>query len=116
MTNTIRREVERKIADAFLTQALAAGYAINVDNGGDAEELPNPTRDKDLILRTMFATDQDRLNLYMDEETSEETRRHKCGWALFVYANSGWDVISDYTTNLKNVMTKAEELADHYSK
>lgn len=116
MTKTIRQEVERKIADAFLTQALAAGYAINVDNGGGTEELPNPVVDKGILLGTMFAADEDRLNLYTTELVGGTARWRRAGWVLFIYGNSGWDVVSDHTTNLKHVMGKAEELADHYSK
>ena len=116
MTHAIRREVERKIADAFLTQALAAGYAINVDNGGDAEELPEPSTNKEQILGVMFQADEDRLNVYRYVKKGDYVSLREMGWVLFVYANSGWDVVSDYTTGLKDVMTEAEKLSDHYSK
>lgn len=116
MTHTIRRKIEREIADAFLTEALAAGFAINVDNGGDTEELPNPVVDRGVLLGTMFATDEDRLNLYTTNLVGGTARWRKVGQVVFVYGNSGWDVISDYSPRLKHVMTKAEELSEHYSR
>lgn len=107
MSVKMRQEVERKIADAFITQALAVGYTININNGGDENELPKPTTDKELVLKTMFATDEEHLLLYKGKK--------KVGWVYFVYGNDGWDVISDYTTNLDAIMTEADKISKHYS-
>ncbi len=34
------------------------------------------------------------------------------GWVRFIYGNDGWDVISDYTTNLEPVMKLVQPLID----
>jgi len=34
------------------------------------------------------------------------------GWVYFVYGNDGWDVVSDYTTNLEAVLKGSGELAE----
>lgn len=38
------------------------------------------------------------------------------GWVYVVMGNDGWDVISDYTTNLEPLMSGANRLAEKYSK
>lgn len=107
MSVVMRQEVERKIAEAVITDALAAGYSLNVHNGGDGPELPAPTTDKAAVLDAMFATDDESLQFYKDDK--------RVGWVWFVYGNSGWDVIADYTTKLEHVMGNAQKLSDHYA-
>ena len=101
-----RQQIEKRIARKFLRTALAAGYAISLDNGGDGFEFENSTN-FDHIITEMFATDDERLYL------SKDGRR--VGWVLFVYGNSGYDVISDYTTNLEELMPEVEKLSDKLS-
>jgi hypothetical protein len=108
----MRQEVERKIARAFIREAIKQGYAINIDNGaGDTEngyELPEPSRDAAAILKAMFATDDERLYLF------KAGAAEPCGWCWFVYGNDGWDVITDYTTNLEPLMGPANKLSEKY--
>ena len=103
MNVKLRQTFEKKIARLFVTEALDAGYNISVDNGGDEFELAHST-DKKAIMAAMFATDDERLHLSRDGKN--------VGWVWFVYGNSGWDVISDYTTNLEHLMPKVEKLSD----
>ena len=106
MSVKMRQEVERKIAAAFITAALAAGYTINIHNGGSGPELPQPSSDKEVILAAMFATDDEHLMVYKDGK--------QIGWVYFVYGNSGWDVISDYSTNLGPLMAEADKISEMY--
>lgn len=108
MTNTIRHEIELKVVEAFLADVFRVGFTVNVHNGGDREELPEPTGDRELVLRAMFQTGEDRLNVYRQG-------RH-LGHVLFIYGNEGWDVISDYSLSLQPLMASAERVADHYSR
>jgi hypothetical protein len=103
----MRQEVERKIASALIQEALDAGYHISVNNGGDKDEI-QPSTKKDVILNAMFATDEEHLLFYNEEGK-------KVGWVWFVYGNDGYDVISDYTTNLEHIMTEANKISEHYS-
>lgn len=109
MSVKMRQHVERQIARRFIMDAKAAGYTMNVDNGGDEFELPEPTNNVKLLLDTMFATDDERLYLFLPG------KERPVGWVWFVYGNSGWDVISDYTTNLQHVMDGASKLAEKWS-
>ena len=105
----MRQRVERIIARRFILDAKAAGYLFNIDNGGDDYELPQPTNNVKELLATMFATDEERLYVFKPDQSKP------FAWVYFVYGNSGWDVISDYTTNLETVMQGASKLADKYS-
>jgi len=98
-----RQRIERQIARKFLRIALAAGYAISLDNGGDDFEFKDST-DFKFIVGEMFATDEERLYLSKDGK--------RCGWVYFVYGNDGYDVICDYTTNLEHLMPEVTELSD----
>ncbi len=107
MSAKMRQRVERSIAKKVILDGIAAGYAINVNNGGDIDELAAPSVKIKEILAVMFATDDERLLFYKKEKY--------IGWVWLIYGNSGWDVVSDYTTNLREIMKGASELADKYA-
>jgi hypothetical protein len=103
MSVKMRQEVERKIATAFIKSALEAGYMVSVDNG-DSET--HRMSDVSSILKEMFLTDDEHLYLSKDGKGA--------GWVHLVYGNDGWDVISDYTTNLESLMGPANKIANYY--
>lgn len=97
-----RQRVERAIVQRVVKDALAAGYALDVDDGGDEPAVKGATTLK-AAMDALMNTDDDRLIL----------RRGKGrGWVRFVYGNGGWDVISDYTTNLDDLLARANALAE----
>lgn len=104
MSAVMRREVERKIAEALINEGIAAGYSIMVNNG---EECTDPSTDVNVVLEAMFSVDEEHLVFYKEGK--------RVGWVFFVYGNGGWDVICDYSTNLDPIMTEANKLSDHYS-
>ena len=105
MTVKTRQKIERQIAAQVVKDALTAGYEIRIDNGGDEME-PRTEQTQEAILADMFATDEEHLFFFKDGK--------KIGWVFFVYGNDGFDVISDYTTNLESMLTKAHEVAAEY--
>jgi len=102
-----RQNLERKIARVICADALKAGYALNLNNGGDTHELAEPTTDLETVLAAMFQTDQEHVLVYRDGK--------QIGWVFFVYGNDGWDVVNDYTTNLEPIMGRANKIADAHS-
>jgi hypothetical protein len=106
MNVSTRKEMERAIVQQVVASALAAGYALSVNNGGDEPEI-SPTTDQKLVMDTLFATDDEHLLFIKDGR--------EVGWVYFVYGNDGWDVINDYTTNLESVLEQADALADQYA-
>jgi hypothetical protein len=97
-----RISIEKKIAKAVVREAIKLGYTFEIDNGGDFGEEIKTTHESE-TLKEMFATDQDELYLIKDGK--------KAGWVYFVYGNDGYDVISDYTVNLEDLLKPAIALA-----
>ncbi len=119
--------IERRILLAVVRECLRLGYALNVDNGGDDFELPSPTTERKAIMAACMAADEDRLYVYRPRVEGDKPMLEKrwnssgsteqwtfLGWVLFVYGNDGFNVVSDYTTNLEAVLKPANALAEKY--
>jgi hypothetical protein len=96
-----RMKLERRIATQCIAELLEAGYALGVNDGEDTT-IENST-DPTALLAAMFTTDEDYLLAFKDGE--------RVGWVRFVYGNSGWDAICDYTMNLEPALAKTEALS-----
>lgn len=111
-----RLGMERVIRERVVADLIAAGYALNVDNGdnnGEDYELPAPSKDPAAVLAAMNQTDDERLYVWTDAPAENPEDDHKpMGWVLFVYGNDGYDVVSDYTTNLETALKGSNDLAD----
>ena len=101
-----RIEIEADIVTRTVDALLAAGYALQVDDGGRPEERrpAEPTTDRAVILAELMETDGDWL---LVGELPAPRR-----FVRFVYGNDGWDVISDYSTSLEDVLKPINEYAD----
>ncbi|BAR61882.1 hypothetical protein NK6_8735 [Bradyrhizobium diazoefficiens] len=97
-------EMERKIARQIIDDGIAAGYTIDVYDG--EETVLKRSIDPEAIIAAMFSTDSDMLIFH------EGDRRKGSVW--FVYGNTGWDVVADYSTSLEPIMTGADKLSDEY--
>ncbi|MHC2552434.1 hypothetical protein ACVJ6Q_003729 [Bradyrhizobium elkanii] len=97
-------EMERKIARQIIDDGLAAGYTIDVYDG--EETVLKRSTDPEAIIGAMFSTDSDMLIFH------EGGRRQGSVW--FVYGNSGWDVVADYSTRLEPIMVGADKLSDEF--
>jgi len=99
-----RRKLELRIVRRVVRDVLKAGYALNINNGGDTNELKVPTTKFKEILEEMFATDEEHLLLYKDGK--------RVGWVFFVYGNDGYDAVNNYSGNLEELMKGANDLSD----
>ena len=106
-------DAERAIPKAAIASILAAGHLITVDDGEDL--CLKWSNDADKIFAAMFSTDEDYLHIHNLGTTRENTRK-AFGWIRFVYGNDGWDVMSDYTTNLESLLADANKAADEWEK
>jgi hypothetical protein len=93
--------IDRQIIETAIDSMIAAGYTIRVNDG---EEIVGEFNDKASILAAMFSTGEDYL--------IPCRANHSCGWVRLIYGNEPGVVISDYTTNLEEVLTAANKLAD----
>jgi hypothetical protein len=99
---TRRQKIENRIVSRAVSALLAAGYWLAVCMG-DEDEQPATTI-KRKIMRDLGECDEDRIIVYSDKT--------RIGWLYLVYGNAGWDVISDYTTNLEPQLIPASEYAE----
>lgn len=108
-----RIAVEQDIVTRTVDALLAAGYALQTDIQEDPRP-ERPTKDRAAILAEMMDVDDEFLGVY-DQGESASLTKGLIGWVRFVYGNDGWDVISDYTTNLESVLAPINEYADTLS-
>lgn len=118
MSVRMRQEVEQKIVGAFVDAALKAGYRLSVslERGYDHDEMLVASTDRAKIMEEAFAGDE--CHIFVHEATGDplEGGHVNClGWVYAVYGNDGWDVISDYITNLEFLLVEAKKISDHYS-
>jgi hypothetical protein len=116
-----RIEVEGKIARKTAQALLAAGYTVGVNDGEDTTVTQSSSITE--IMAAMFSTDEDYMLVYtataaggesngvVDGEGPRADRAHM-GWIRLIYGNSGYDVISDYTVNLEDVVAPVNAYAD----
>ena len=107
MTPDQRQTIERRVVTRTVEALLDAGYALNVNNGGDDHELPDYTTDRAVILDALFATDADRIYAQQHGRVRD--------WVYCVYGNDGWDVIADYTVTLDAVLAPINRWTDAQS-
>ena len=116
-----RVAVERRVVRQFLKDTIAAGFFLVVDEwisefGFDDEEV-QPTQDIMQLQNQIFNLDEAHVMLFNEGENPAEDVSQ--GWVYFVFGNSGWDVISDYTTNIEDelhLLTKSNKIADKMEK
>lgn len=106
MTLKLRILIEKRIGRMLVKTALAAGYMISIDNGGDEDEITDST-DLKAINAAMRQTDEERIYFRCKGKKTE--------WVYMVYGNDGYDVVCDYTCGTefeKTVMEKVNAYAD----
>ena len=104
-----RIDIEKRIATAAVESFIAAGCAVSVDDGEDV--VLKKSVDVAAIIKAMFSTDEDRLIVWRCP-TADGGAYQRIGWVMFTYGNDGWDVISDNTVNLEEMLKSATALAD----
>lgn len=88
---TKRIAIERKIAAKCVKAFLSAGYLLGVNDG--EETTVKRSRSFKQIMAALGTTDEDYLLVY----SANEPGLPRLGYVYFVYGNSGYDLISDYS-------------------
>jgi hypothetical protein len=101
-----RAYIEYLVIRSAIDELIDNGYSIDVDDGDDEPVIENSVN-PDEIIRSIFAVDEAYI------VTIKNTVR--VGGVRLILGNSGWDVISDYTTNLEKSLKKTNALADQLS-
>jgi hypothetical protein len=104
-----RQRMECEIALTVVRDALLAGYWISVDDGED-EPSPKTCVGQDVAMKLM-TTDEDTILIYKGSKA-----KAPLGVVTFIYGNSGYDVIHDYTDRpaIRKIVKRAEKIAEKY--
>lgn len=105
----VRMRAERRIVRAALKCAIRRGYTLHTVVNGEDDE---PVRTVTEAMVHAFACDDAHVFLTKPGENHKSNRNK--AWFYFVLGNSGWDVISDYTTVLDPVVNDVEPLVARY--
>lgn len=115
MTINERIKIERQIVRRVIKDAIARGYSCSVsgERGYDIDEMLVGCKKIDKVLQEctnyeechLFLTPPDVDPIIQDGAVVSE------GWVYFVFGNDGYDVISDYTSNLETLLAGAHELS-----
>lgn len=100
-----RALVERRIVRSLVDEILGHGLLISVDDGEEEHPLTN---DREAILDALIEVDEDRVNVYYQENDLEPSYQ---GQVFLVYGNDGWDVICDYSISVEKFISKTNALA-----
>jgi hypothetical protein len=111
MSLPTRDEMETEIVNQLVTDLLAAGLTIKVENTID----PNgpdmiKTRDKMLILNNLGHMEEQAIEAY------DTTQGRRVGFWFFVYGNDGYDVIADHsdTHEVEKLMKTVNLMIEEY--
>lgn len=106
MTRAIRELAETQVILPFVEDAVAAGYTLGVYDG--EEQVLPPTSDPPAVMAALFSVDEEYITVCRGGKP--------VGWVYLVHGNGGWDVVSDYTTNLAPLMARSIAAADRLSR
>jgi hypothetical protein len=106
-----RIRIERRLVLATVDALLAAGYVLGVDDGG-AEMAAARGSDRAAIVDALMNTDDDTLCAWRvpAAEDRDDDPRPDCA-VRFIYGNSGFDVVSDYSCSLESVLAPVFAMA-----
>ena len=91
-----RCRMELSIVNSILARMGSEGYTATIPEY-DGEPTPD-------LKAALFNLDEAHLVLRKNGQ--------RCGWIYLVFGNSGWDLISDYTTNLERFLKPVLDLSD----
>lgn len=110
-----RQRIERQIVRQLVKDALAQGYrlAVSLERGYDVDEMLLGSTNVSEIMKAAFAGDE--AHLFVQPATGNVVENGQVisnGWVYIVLGNDGYDVISDYTTNLESLLFDTSRLAE----
>ena len=102
------RKLENTIIRVFIREALQRGHTITVISYGECEIVRSNQINK--IVDALRTTDYDRLRVHVGERY--------IGSVLLVWGNDPWEVISDYSLSIEDLvepaMDKSREIEMRY--
>jgi len=103
-----RIEVEKLIIESAIRTAIAQGFVLRRVHHEDAVNVATVEQ----ALAEAFVCDD--AHIIFDNPLGPDGKSVGSAWIHAVYGNSGWDVISDYTTNLDDVIKAIDPLVTQF--
>lgn len=100
-----RALIELQVVDALLKAARDAGYTFEIE---DADEDDGDMSDAAQLKAALFNRDAAALLVF------NGNRPQAFGWIRLVFGNDGWDLVSDYSTNLEEFLGPVNAVADFW--
>ena len=100
-----RMAAERAVARRVVSDLIAAGYSLDLDDGGD-ELVVRRSVDVDEVCAAMHTVDEEML------VARGNTTGKRGGVVNFVYGNDGWDAVNDYSVTLDAVIDPINRWCD----
>ncbi len=93
----VRIMMEKLMLKKLLEIGIEHGFHAQICNGEDESEI---TQDIKELIKYSNQTDEERVYFGIMKDGEFQSK----AWFYFVYGNSGWDVICDYTANQASEM------------
>ena len=112
MSVMMRRGVEAAITKLVIQLLIDQSYKLSVHDGDDEGKITN---DKQSLFEDCMGLDEAHLYVYPPSAVKKKGADAKAiGWVYLVYGNDGYDLISDYTTNLDDALKAAFTFAESF--
>ena len=105
-------DAERAIVRTAILSLLDQGCQIAVNDG--AAVVLKRSGNAEAVIEAALETETGEALLIVFAKNAPKGER--CGWLHFVYGNDGWDVLSDYTTNLEPALAPVTTVANEWEK
>ena len=107
----VERQIVRSLVKELLSHSHNGTFEFELAVMDGEEQHPRTTN-ADKVYAAIMETDEDYLFVYKMGETDDgET----FGWVRLTYGNDGWDVMSDWTTNLDSYIPDTLALVEKLS-
>lgn len=100
---TLIQDMEQRIAKMVIQAGIDNGFDMMINDGED--NVTPWTTDPSVLFDAMFSTDEDMI--YFRKGLINH-------FVYFVYGNEGYDVISDYSVALEEVLKPVNEFTRQY--
>lgn len=99
-----RALIELQVVDALIKAAQDNAFHLEIDGEGEGPDISTRRVSADAFKSALF--DLDMATVYVSRGTF--------GWIRLVFGNDGWDLISDYSTNLETFLEPVNAVADFW--
>jgi hypothetical protein len=102
-------QMQEEIVTLLVNSLIAAGYLLTVDNGGEEDEITDSNSAIDTMAVMRATADETIYARKPGEEGSYFVS------LIYGYGNQAWEMISDYSVALEDVLKPANDLGNAFA-